>query len=134
MKKILIGFLQVLILTLFTFLMEKISALLHLPIPGSMIGLIVLFILLKTNVVKLKWIDLGGSWLVAEMLLFFIPSAVGVIRYGDLMLDNGWKVIAVIILSSSAVMIGSGMLAEKMARQKEVKVNHASNDGIHSYH
>lgn len=125
MKKILIGITQILLLCSYTLILEKISVLLHLKVPGSILGLILLFILLQTKVVKLKWIELGGSWLVAELLLFFIPSAVGVIQYKQLLLTNGFKIIAVIFVSSLAVMMGSGLLANKLTRRKEVKVKHA---------
>ncbi len=86
MKKLFIGVTQILLLFSYTLIMEKISALLHLKVPGSILGLILLFILLQTKVIKLKWIEVGGNWLVAELLLFFIPSAVGVIQYKQLLI------------------------------------------------
>lgn len=125
MKKLFIGVTQILLLFSYTLILEKISALLHLKVPGSILGLILLFILLQTKVIKLKWIEVGGNWLVAELLLFFIPSAVGVIQYKQLLINNGIQIIVVIFVSSLAVMIGSGLLADKLTRQKEVKVNHA---------
>lgn len=40
------------------------------PIPASMIGLIVLFITLKLKIVKIEWVEKGATWLLAELLLF----------------------------------------------------------------
>ncbi|MGE8203510.1 CidA/LrgA family protein [Heyndrickxia sp. NPDC080065] len=133
MKKIFIGFIQIWILCIFTYIMGEISTFLHLKIPGSIIGLVVLFILLQTNVVKLKWIEVGGNWLVAELLLFFIPSAVGMIQYKHLLIDNGIKIVAVIFISSSIVMICSGLLAEKMANRKERKTKNADTIFLNSH-
>ncbi|KQL52371.1 holin [Heyndrickxia shackletonii] len=115
------GFIQVAILVAFSYIMDKLSNLLHIGIPGSIIGIIILFILLKTNMVKLKWIEIGGNWLLAEFLLFFIPSAVGVIQYKSMLVDNGIKILMIIILSSALVMTCSGFIAEKIMHRKEEK-------------
>ncbi|GIN87696.1 holin-like protein CidA [Heyndrickxia sporothermodurans] len=134
MKKLLIGMIQILILCIFTYIMGEIATFLHLKIPGSILGLVLLFILLQMKIVKLKWIEIGGNWLVAELLLFFIPSAVGIIQYKHLLLDNGLKIIAVIFISSTIVMICSGLLAEKMAKRKEKQSNNADTIVLHSNH
>lgn len=134
MKKIVIGLIQIWILCIFTYTMEVISTILHLKIPGSILGLVVLFILLQTNIVKLKWIEIGGNWLVAELLLFFIPSAVGIVQYKHLLMDNGVKIITVIFISSSLVMICSGLLAERMAKRKEKKEKNEDTFILNSHH
>lgn len=126
MRKIGIGFLQIVTLCLYTVFMNQLSTNLHLGIPGSILGLIVLFLLLKFNIVKLKWIEIGGNWLVAELLLFFIPSAVGVMQYGDLMMHNGVKIMGIIFICSAVVMTGTGLVAEKIGKQKEM--NEHDND------
>jgi holin-like protein len=92
---------------------------LHLPVPGSLLGIIVIFILLQTNVIQLSWVDLGAKWLIAEMLLFFIPSAVGVIQYKSLMLSNGLRILLVIMSSSIMVMACAGVIAQKLAKPTE---------------
>ncbi|GIN20535.1 MAG TPA: CidA/LrgA family holin-like protein [Bacillus bacterium] len=134
MKKLLIGMIQILILCIFTYIMGEIATFLHLKIPGSILGLVLLFILLQMKIVKLKWIEIGGNWLVAELLLFFIPSAVGIIQYKHLLLDNGLKIIAVIFISSTIVMVCSGLLAEKMAKRKEKQSKNADTIVLHSNH
>jgi len=121
MRSFIKGLIQVAILVAFSYIMGKISDMLHIGIPGSILGIIILFILLKTNIVKLKWIEIGGNWLLAEFLLFFIPSAVGVIQYKSMLMDNGIKIILIIILCSALVMTCSGFIAEKIMHRKEEK-------------
>ncbi|MGV3464407.1 MAG: CidA/LrgA family holin-like protein [Heyndrickxia sp.] len=121
MRNFIKGFIQVAILVAFSYIMGKLSNALHIGIPGSILGIIILFILLKTNIVKLKWIEIGGNWLLAEFLLFFIPSAVGVIQYKNMLMDNGFKIISIIILSSALVMTCSGFIAERIMHRKEEK-------------
>ncbi len=44
---------------------------LGIPVPGSIVGIGMLFALLKCKIIRLEWIELGSQWLLAEMLLFF---------------------------------------------------------------
>ncbi|CAM3417331.1 CidA/LrgA family holin-like protein [Marinicrinis lubricantis] len=92
---------------------------LHLPIPGSIIGLIVTFILLKMHVLKLEWLEMGASFLLAELLLFFVPSAVGIISYKQLLLHDGLRVLLIVGIGTAVVMMSSGLLAQKFADVKE---------------
>lgn len=113
------GVFQVGVLFLFTIAMNEIAKLLHLPIPGSILGIFVLFILLKTNIVKLAWIEQGANWLLAELLLFFIPSAVGVMQYMPLLESEGVRILIVVIFSTLIVMISSGLVASRISKRKE---------------
>ncbi|MCM3700896.1 CidA/LrgA family protein [Paenibacillus macerans] len=119
MKTIGKGVFQVAILFLFTFAMNEIAKLLHLPIPGSILGIFVLFTLLKTNIVKLAWIEQGANWLLAELLLFFIPSAVGIMKYMPLLESEGVRILIVVIFSTLIVMISSGLVASRISKRKE---------------
>lgn len=104
--------LQVLLLILISMAGDFISAAFHLKIPGSILGLVLLFVLLTLKIVKLSWVELGASWLLAELLLFFIPSAVGIIQYKTLMVDDGYKMVLVITLSLIVVMVAGGTISE----------------------
>ncbi len=61
-----------------------IQQLLHIPIPGSMIGMLLLFLLLMTGIVKEKWISRGANMLLSHLTLLFIPATVGVMDYVEL--------------------------------------------------
>lgn len=107
--------LQVVFFLLISTGMNAVSSYLELPVPGSILGIALVFILLKLKVIKLQWIDAGASWLIAEMLLFFVPSAVGVLSYGKLMQDEGLRILLVIICSTVLVMAAAGRIAQRMA-------------------
>jgi holin-like protein len=113
------GTAQVVFLIAFSWLMNLLMEICHLNIPGSIVGIVVLFVLLQTKLIKLEWIDLGAKWLLAEMLLFFIPSAVGIVQYKDLMLDSGVRILVVVVVSILIVMAGTGLIAENLAKSKE---------------
>ncbi len=92
---------------------------LHAPIPGSIVGIAILFVLLKLRIVKLDWIELGTRWLLGEMLLFFIPAAVGIVNYRSLVMNSGLQIALTIVLSTAAVMVCSGLIGERIAVRKK---------------
>ncbi|MEW4371977.1 CidA/LrgA family protein [Paenibacillus kandeliae] len=119
MKTIGKGILQVAVLMGFSQLLNLLVNWLHLPVPGSILGIAILFILLQSGVVKLEWVDIGASWLLAELLLFFIPSAVGVMNYIPMLEQDGVRIMAIVIFSTMLVMASSGLLAAIMSKRKE---------------
>ncbi|AIQ21006.1 MULTISPECIES: CidA/LrgA family protein [Paenibacillus] len=121
MKKLSLGLLQVAGLTIFSMLINTLTPLLHIPIPGSIIGMILLFLLLESGVIRLNWVEVGASWLLAELLLFFIPSAIGVMKYSSLLEADGLQVLAVVLVGTFAVMAGSGLLTGAIYKVKERK-------------
>lgn len=49
--------------------------------PGSIIGLLILFVLLEIKAVKINWVMPSGSLFLKYMALLFMPAAVGVISH-----------------------------------------------------
>ncbi|UNK18193.1 CidA/LrgA family holin-like protein [Paenibacillus sp. N3/727] len=121
MKQIIKGSLQVAGFMLISILMDKLAGLLNLSIPGSILGIALVFILLETKVIRVEWIELGASWLLAELLLFFIPAAVGVMNYFPMLKSDGIQILAVVLLSTVTVMVSSGLMATLISRRKERK-------------
>jgi putative effector of murein hydrolase LrgA (UPF0299 family) len=50
---------------------------LQLPLPGNLAGMLMLFALLTSGVIRLEWVEAGASLLVRHLAFFFIPTAVG---------------------------------------------------------
>ncbi|SFB21483.1 holin-like protein [Cohnella sp. OV330] len=97
---------------------EMAAEALRLPIPGSILGLLALFALLELKIVKLAWIELGAEWLVAQMLLFFVPATVGIVRYKPLIVESGVAILATILLSTAIVMAIAGLTGERSGRAR----------------
>lgn len=112
---------QVVFLSIIAYIMHKLTDLLHLPIPGTILGIIVVFLLLKFNILKLSWIELGANWLLAHILLFFIPAAVGIMEFKNMIYTHGVSLVVIIILSTALVMACSGIIAQRLAHIKERK-------------
>ncbi|XNN69116.1 CidA/LrgA family holin-like protein [Bacillus pumilus] len=121
LKTPLIAVLQIMALFVFAKLMNVLAAFLHLRIPGTILGILVIFLLLHFKIIQLKWIELGAVWLLGELLLFFIPSAVGVIDYGTLLSQSGTSIVLVVLLSTFVVMLSTGIMTQMIAKRKERK-------------
>lgn len=107
MNRILRVVFQVALLSLISLFGTLFSAYFELPIPGSLIGMLTLFALLCAGVVKVEWFEQGAALLIGELLLFFIPSAIGIIQYTQLFGITGALLLAVVIVSIIAVLIST---------------------------
>ncbi|WP_332107922.1 CidA/LrgA family protein [Paenibacillus sp. URB8-2] len=129
MRKLMIAMLQVGALSVFSLIMGKLSSWLHLPVPGSIIGMVLLFIMLETGVIKLGWVEAGATWLLAELLLFFVPSAIGVMKYSSLLGTDGLSLLAIILAGTFIVMTSSGLLTALIFKFKEGR-HHANRTSV----
>lgn len=89
-------------------------------IPGSVIGLIMMFILLSTGILHPRFIQNGASFMIKHLVLFFIPATVGLLNFYHLFAGKGILLIVITMISSLLVMITSGYTSQLLARGKEI--------------
>ena len=70
---------QIAILYVFLLIGNVAHTYLHIPLPGSIIGLLLLFLALSQKIFSVKWIEQGASFLLAFLPLLFVPTLVGII-------------------------------------------------------
>ncbi|WP_093792704.1 CidA/LrgA family protein [Sporomusa acidovorans] len=88
-------------------------------IPGSILGIAFLFIALQLRILPLSWVEAGASLLIAELVLFFIPSAVAVMQFEPLLKQNGLSFFVVITIGTLGVMLVVGIITETLMRYQE---------------
>ncbi|MEB6111852.1 CidA/LrgA family protein [Kurthia gibsonii] len=104
---------------------------LHLPLPGSIIGLIILLLLLHMKIVKKEYVADGAGFLLPILTLLFIPATVGVVNYPELL---SWLGVSLLIITIISTIFSLGVTAkfaqklEQTERQKEEVEVYASND------
>ncbi|SFU34421.1 CidA/LrgA family protein [Alicyclobacillus macrosporangiidus] len=111
--------LQTALLWLLAAVCNRVATALHVPVPGSILGCAVLFLLLLFRVVPLAWVEAGADWLIAQLLLFFLPPAVGIIQYPALIRADGWRLLLVILTSTALVMAITGAVADAITRRRQ---------------
>ena len=82
------------ILYIILLLGNLISHYIPLGIPGSIWGLLLLFLGLTTRIIRLEWIYLGSSLLIRYMAVLFVPVSIGIIKYCDLLVSQ-WKILLI---------------------------------------
>ena len=108
---------QFMIILLVSFWGELLKYVIPLPVPASIYGLVILFILLETGILKLDAVKETSVFLIEIMPLMFIPAGVGLMEsWGDL---NSMLVeVVVIILVSTVLVMGvSGKVTELVLKR-----------------
>lgn len=95
---------------------QGVVTVLGLPIPGSVCALGLLLVLLATGAVPAGSLRRGANWLLAEMLLFFIPAVMAVSQHLALLRAEGVRILLVILLGTVAVMSSTALLVDLVWR------------------
>ena len=77
-----------------------ISSILPFSFPGSVISMILLFILLMTGVLKLRHVDEAGGFLLSNMAFLFVPTVVGIAASFPLILENLLALAVIIVVTT----------------------------------
>ncbi|MEJ2478720.1 MAG: CidA/LrgA family protein [Acidihalobacter sp.] len=96
--------LQILLLCAFWLLGEGAVRLTGLPVPGGIVGMLLVLGLLLSGRVSLGSMRLGAQWFLAELLLFFIPAVLAVLGYQQFFGLLGLKILLVILVGTLCVM------------------------------
>jgi holin-like protein len=113
---------------LFSVIGEAASTLLNLPVPGSIIGMLLLFAALKTNLIKLGQIDLVGKFLLANMTILFLPAGVGIMAHWDAISKYWWQIIVIIMVALVVNIAVIGFVASFIKRKWEGDYEADAND------
>ncbi|HGM7739782.1 TPA: CidA/LrgA family protein [Serratia marcescens] len=85
----------------------------HLPLPANIVGMLMLLALILLRILPLSWVKAGSRWLLAEMLLFFVPA---VVNYAQLLMVEGWKIFLVIAISTMLTLGATGLVVDRVYR------------------
>ncbi|WP_167569083.1 CidA/LrgA family protein [Brevibacillus migulae] len=85
---------------------------LHIPIPGNMLGMLLLAGCLLTGMVKVETVEKAASFFMRHMLLFFIPILIGVTAYFPLLKGQMSPILFALLLGPPLVMIVTGWIVQ----------------------
>lgn len=110
---------QAVIIAAITFAAEIIKFFVPLPVPASIYGLILLFILLKSGALKLEQIENVGGLLLELMPLLLVPASVSFLTVLDTIQAMLLPVLVMGFIGTMAVMAVTGRVSQRMIRRKE---------------
>jgi holin-like protein len=84
----------------------------HIPLPGSVLGMIILFTLLSTGIIKEQWLTAAVNPLLKHLSFFFIPIAVELMNWGDLFVKKGALLFLPLVISTLVALLVTGGLVQ----------------------
>ena len=109
---------QIAIILAVSFSGEFLNWLLPLPIPGSIYGMVILFVALMTGVIKLSSVKNVGDFLIDILPLLFIPPTVGLLDAWPVMQGFLGAIIVISVVSTIIVAAVSGRVTQYILKHK----------------
>lgn len=95
------------------------------PVPSSIIGMLLLAVSLRTGVVKEQWVDKMADFLVKNLGFFFVPAGVGVMRCLGLIRDQWLPIVTATVVSTFIIIAVTGWV-HQLARRSTSSITSKS--------
>ncbi|CAK9885384.1 MAG: hypothetical protein XXXJIFNMEKO3_01782 [Candidatus Erwinia impunctatus] len=93
------------------------AVLLHGAIPGSILGMLLLFKLLSSQLLPVEWVRPGCHLLIRYMVLLFVPVSVGVMSYTDILMAQFGPIVVSTLVSTLIVIVVVGIVSQRLQRE-----------------
>ena len=98
---------------------EFISSILSFPIPGNILGMIILLVLLCTKIIKLEQIETISNFLLDHLAFFFIPAGVGLMSSVGIIKDTWLKLIIVCVSTTIITIAITGLIVQFITKKSK---------------
>ncbi|MGX7073452.1 CidA/LrgA family protein [Falseniella ignava] len=112
-------YVQLMILFVISLIGEGISTLFRLPIPGSIIGLIILFLALQFKWLRLRHVNMVGNFLLTNMTILFLPPAVGIMEKFDVIAPYLLPIVLIVLFAAVINIILIALVVQFVKRRFE---------------
>lgn len=90
-------------------------------VPGSIWGLLILFLCLVLRIIKLNWVLSSATLLIRYMALLFIPITVGIMKYFHLLSEHATLLLVPNIVSTCVTLVTIGYLSDYVFSRSSFK-------------
>ena len=108
--------LQCAILFAFLAIGEAVVYFTGIPIPSSIIGMLLLTAALKLRIVRLMWVDKVSDFLVSNLGFFFVPAGVGLMRCLGLVSEQWLPIVGASVVSTFLIIAVTGWVHQFVRR------------------
>ena len=108
---------QFLIILAISLLGEVLKAVLPLPIPASIYGMVLMFVFLLTGILKLDQVKDAGKFLIEIMPVLFIPAGVGLMSSWNVLQPVLIPVSVITVITIFTVMAATGLVSQFIIRK-----------------
>ena len=110
---------QFLIILLLSLVGEGLHALLPLPVPASVYGLVLMLLCLCTGILRLDQVERASDFLIEIMPVMFVPAAVGLTESWEQLRPVMVPVLVIMVLSTVLVMVVTGQVTQFVMKWRE---------------
>ncbi|MFF2853544.1 CidA/LrgA family holin-like protein [Peribacillus sp. NPDC058002] len=93
----------------------------NIPVPGSIIGFLLLLLSLSCKLLTASWIHQGACSLLEYLPLILIPSTLGIIKNPVLFTRTGVAMMFIVVLSTVLTMVASGQVGQMLEVRNSVR-------------
>lgn len=108
--------LQCAVLFAFLAMGELVVYLTGIPVPSSIIGMLLLTAALKFRFVRLMWVDKVSDFLVRNLGFFFVPAGVGLMRCLGLISEQWLPIVGASVISTFLIIAVTGWVHQLVRR------------------
>jgi holin-like protein len=112
---------QFLYILSFSFIGEVLQAVVPLPIPAAIYGLVLLLIALATGLLKTSQVSDAANWLISTMPILYVPICVKILEYWGIISQNAVAIITITVLSTFLVFAVSGLVTQWLMKRRGAK-------------
>lgn len=92
---------------------------LSLPIPGNVMGMLILLFFLLTGVIKLSMIEDVSNFMLKHLSFFFVPAGVGLITCFSI-LEGKWTALTIVSVVSTVIIAATtGITVQILMRRRQ---------------
>lgn len=110
---------QFLIILLLSLVGEGLHALLPLPVPASVYGLVLMLLCLCTGILRLDQVERASDFLIEIMPVMFVPAAVGLTESWEQLRPVLVPVLVIMVLTTVLVMVVTGHATQFVMKWRE---------------
>lgn len=110
---------QFLIILLLSLVGEGLHALLPLPVPASVYGLVLMLLCLCTGALRLDQVERASDFLIEIMPVMFVPAAVGLTESWEQLRGVLVPMLVIMVLTTVLVMVVTGHVTQFVMKWRE---------------
>ncbi len=112
---------QFLYILLFSLIGQVLQAVVPLPIPAAIYGLVLLLIALSTGLLKVTKVQDAAHWLISIMPILYVPICVKILEYWGVISQNAAAILSITAVSTFLVFAVSGLVTQWLMRRRGAK-------------
>ena len=109
---------QLLIILAFCLLGELLAALIPLPVPAAIYGLILLLLALSTGLLKVDMISDTANFLIRIMPILFVAPAANILQHWGIIAPNLIPIVLICVTTTFLVFAVSGLVTKQLLKKK----------------